>query len=75
MKLHLAAGAHDKVAAAILLHRLATFGAGLGIGSHPILRLAFIMALLFPLLPPASGATTQKNGESCIKSIQLTNLH
>lgn len=50
---HLAAGAHDKVAAAVLLHRLAALGAGLGVCSQPILGLAVIVALLLPLLPPA----------------------
>ncbi len=53
MKLHLAAGAHDKVASTVLLHRLATLWAGLGVGSHPVLCLTIVMALLFPLLPPA----------------------
>lgn len=49
---HLSTLAHDKVASAVLLHRLCALGARLGIGKHPISGLAVTGDLLVPVVPP-----------------------
>lgn len=56
----LAAGAHDQIAAPVLLHGLATLWTGLGVCSQPVLGLAVIMTLLPPLPPPAFRADFSK---------------